>query len=339
VIIDNGKDGSACSALPAKFGLGGDVAGGPEAKTDDTATTPSTAPGEATSLADKTEQNHNLIELPSICLGTMGLGRKSTQDVVQSALRMGMTGVDTAPTYNNEDLVGAALSPSSFVIAKIPKRATTGQQVREELTSTLQKLQRTSVDLLLLHWPCDIMTAGTTAEVWKEMEEFVLKDKTVSALGVCNFSVDALRLLLPHCQKVKPRVVQVERHPLLTQWDLLDFCAQYDIVLQAHTPLGQGKLLQNSVVIDIAQSAKCSPAQVLLQWNLQQGVAVVPKTGSESHLQEILWPSLSPLSNQHMQTLNELVQPLEKGSSGTSQIKRFVDAPFMKGNDPWCWSK
>jgi diketogulonate reductase-like aldo/keto reductase len=93
-------------------------------------------------------------------------------------------------------------------------------------------------------------------------------------------------MLLPHCT-IRPVANQVERHPLLPRWELLDFCAKKDILLQAHTLLGQGHgdLLEHALVQQLAVKLKCSPTQVVLWWNLQQGVAVVPKCSSEVHMQ------------------------------------------------------
>jgi diketogulonate reductase-like aldo/keto reductase len=116
---------------------------------------------------------------------------------------------------------------------------------------------------------------------------------------------------------------------------LLDFCAKKDIMLQAHTPLGQGHgdLLEHTVVQQVAVKNKCSPAQVVLRWNLQQGVAVVPKCSSEEHMQQVRSVLASDsdscqLSPTDMRTLNDV-----------SDTKRFVAPPFMYGTAPYCWGK
>ena len=122
-----------------------------------------------------------------------------------------------------------------------------------------------------------------------EMEKLV-QEGLVKNLGVCNFNAQALGMLLPHCIQFSPMVNQVERHPLCQQWELVDFCFKNDILLQAHTPLGQGKsnLLQHDIVKKIAMQNNQSPAQVVLQWNLQQGVAVVPKCSIQEHHEAVL---------------------------------------------------
>ena len=267
--------------------------------------------------------------LPSIALGTSKLERKMAKDVVSNALNMGFEAIDTAPTYENEDKVGEAMKENTFCIVKVPKRATSPEQVQEELEDSLSKLKCRRADLLLLHWPCDVIAAETLKEVWQEMEK-LHKDGLARSIGVCNFNVQALRMLLPHCT-IPPAVDQVERHPLLPQFELLDFCARHDILLQAHSPLGQGsaELLDHSVVKEIAGSTGQTAAQVILEWNLQQGVAVAVKCSSDEHMRETLGVRSSEgVSAEHMKSLNEM-----------GDKKRFVTPNFMYGSAPYCWGK
>ncbi len=263
------------------------------------------------------------LALPRVILGTMGLGKRIVKQTVLLAASRGIQAVDTAPTYNNETEVGDALKQldSALCIAKIPKSVIDPQDVRTSLMTTLERLQRTSVDLLLLHWPCD---TRTLLELWKEMEA-CSRDGYCKALGVCNFTATTLAELIPHVT-MPPLVNQVERHPMLAQWDLLDFCARHTIHLQAHTPLGQGKeeLLRHEVIQAVAREAGMSPAGAVLQWNLQQGISVVPKASSQAHFDDLL--SGKPLTSDHMKRLNEL----DRG-------RRFVAPPFMFGSTRYSW--
>ena len=262
--------------------------------------------------------------MPTVVLGTMKVGKRVGADVVKTALQLGLKAIDTAPTYKNEDALGNGLvdvdRDDVFVITKIPKRATEPDQVQEEFQTTLNNLSLQKVDLLLLHWPCDVMEAGTLKTVWEAMEKFVERGQC-KALGVCNFSVNALQQLLPHCT-IPPAVNQVERHPLLPQMELLDFCSNQGILLQAHTPLGQGKLLTNDTITKVANKVKLTPAQVTLIWNLQHGVSVVPKSTTESHLKEIV----QIFQKEHAYLSPELMEMLD----GIKEKERFVSPPFMK---------
>eukprot|EP00977_Amphora_coffeiformis_P019599 scaffold7349_cov173-Amphora_coffeaeformis.AAC.80 len=265
------------------------------------------------------------VTLPSIVLGTMGMGRRTADQSVKGALGVGLRGVDTAPTYKNEDKVGDVLSKDTFVVVKVPKRATAAEEVHKELQTSLQNLQRTQADLLLLHWPS--LPPDSLKEIWQAMENAV-KEGKAKALGVCNANVAAMAGLLPLC-RTPPVVVQLERHPLLPQWDVIDFCAQHDIQVQAHTALGQGEteVLEHPVVQQVASGhGEYSAAQVILAWNLQQGVAVVPKASTKEHLEELMRiPQLSP---KDLQLLNDI-----------TDRKRLVAPPFMYGSAPYCWGK
>lgn len=269
------------------------------------------------------------VSLPSIALGTAKLGSAVTTDIVSRALNSGFTAVDTAPTYKNEDKVGEAIKEDTFCIIKVPKRATSRDQVVKEFEDSLSSLKRKHADLLLLHWPSDVIAANTIKQVWETMEN-LKKDGRTSAIGVCNFNVQALRVLLSCCI-IPPAVNQVERHPLLSQFELLDFCAKHDILLQAHSPLGQGsdELLDHPIVKGIATNTGLTPAQVVLKWNLQQGVAIAVKCSSDEHIgQALAVQSSKGLSAQQMKALNEV-----------KESKRFVDPPFMYGTAPYCWGK
>ena len=265
------------------------------------------------------------VNIPLITLGTMGIKRDEAQHVLQSVTSVGIRSVDTAPSYRNEAEIGLhMISNDLFCIAKIPKSAITPESVRTELNQSLEKLQRSNVDLLLLHWPCDVMVAGSLSQVWKEMEE-CLNLGLCKSLGVCNFNANALASLLCNCS-IPPAVNQIERHPLLSQMDLVDFCEQKGIFLQAHSPLGQGKheLLGHPVIQKISAETSMSPAQVALRWNLQHGVLVAPKCSSKEHAQELV--STKPLSPEQMKLLDSL-----------NQGKRFVAPPFMYGKHSFCW--
>ena len=145
------------------------------------------------------------------------------------------------------------------------------------------------------------------------------------AIGVCNFTEGAL-VTLQHVATIPPAVNQVERHPLLPQWGLLEACRARRIVVQAHTPLGQGHaaLLAHPVVSSIARQSGLSAAQVVLQWNLRHGVAVAPKCSSHRHAVEVMQAQSVPLSAAHLRSLDGIVP---EGAAG----RRWIDPPFMRG--------
>lgn len=278
-------------------------------------------------------EEKNKVTIPSVALGTMNMGKRVTNNLVSTALSAGFRAVDTAPTYKNEEEVGDGIKGSTskpFITVKVPKSAVFPEEVRTEVTASLKRLGINKADLVILHWPCDFVENKTLGPVWNELESMA-SEGLASALGVSNFSVGALRVLLPLCRTHFPSVNQVERHPLLPQWDLVDYCANKGIILQAHTALGQGKntLLQHPKIVSIAQASSLSITDMLLRWNLSQGVAVVTKSSSyerqkaaasEMHL-------LPPTVLEELDTIGRETKPY-----------RFIDPPFMyRPGAPWAW--
>jgi diketogulonate reductase-like aldo/keto reductase len=214
---------------------------------------------------DRTIELHNggKLPLPMITLGTMNIKKRDSISIVSKAIQLGVSSVDTAPTYSNENEVGAALEHSHDVkiTVKVPKRAISPEQARKEVMQSLSLLQRSRVDIILLHWPCDVIEAGTLATVWKELEK-MKNEGLCLAIGVCNFTIMALMSLFPNCT-IKPALNQVERHPLLPQYDLLEYCESQGIIVQSHTALGNGSelLLANETVVRVADESQMTPAQ------------------------------------------------------------------------------
>ncbi|KAL7485369.1 hypothetical protein ACHAW6_010963 [Cyclotella cf. meneghiniana] len=263
---------------------------------------------------------------PMITFGTMGINKSDAQAVVSQAVRQGIESIDTAPTYNNESEVGLALknAPSVRLTIKVPKRVSSPSEARDEVKKSLQLLGRSCVDVILLHWPSDLIEGDILPSVWKELEA-IKKDGMCHILGVSNFSVDALKLLLSSC-KIKPAINQVERHPFLPQYDLLEYCQSQSIAVQAHTPLGHGSklLMEHGTVLAVAANSDLTPAQVLLLWNLQQGVPVVTKFASKEHSWDVtsLLQNAIRLSPQHMKAIDDI-------SLSAVEPTRFVAPPFM----------
>ena len=279
------------------------------------------APTRRARITRRTGPHPGTMELKEPALGTM--------------LRGGFAAVDTAPTYNNETAVGAGLQRDrQYLICKVPRKfsgtaastteasttaASTTAAVRATVATSLRRLCVRRCDLLLLHWPDKAIEDGTLGEVWGAMEA-AREAGECGALGVCNFSVAALQTLLPLCTSSPPAVNQVERHPLCQQRELLEFCTAQRIVLQAHTPLGQGKaqLLQHEAVVRVARASGLTPAGVLLRWNLAHGVAVAPKCSSKAHADDVLEATTGTLAPEHMAALDAI-----------DTTYRFLNPPFM----------
>ncbi len=190
-----------------------------------------------------------------------------------------------------------------FITSKLWNDSHALEDVRPALEQTLKDLQLEYLDLYLMHWPV-AQRKGTIipqeSEDWIPLKEIPLwttwssmeklyNDGLCKAIGVSNFTAENLSNLIKKTQVV-PAVNQVESHPLLSQTDLLEFCRKNNIALTAYAPLGgqksDGSLLENSIVLAIAQRLQCTPAQVLLAWQMQRDVIVIPKSTHEDRIRE-----------------------------------------------------
>ena len=234
---------------------------------------------------------NNGVKIPQLGLGVWKTPLDTTRTMVKTALANGYVLLDTAKQYGNEAGVGAGIQDA--ITAGIVNREqiflTTkifnGDQgdydrVRRGFEGQLKDLQTDHVDLLLEHWPVN----GKFNETWRAMEA-ILKDGQARAIGVCNFDNGRMINLIDHAT-VMPAINQIEFNPGILQRPIVDFCQQQGIQLEAWSLLGNGKLLQNARIQEIAQRHGKTTAQVELRWSLQHGFVVIPKTTHEQRMQE-----------------------------------------------------
>ena len=237
--------------------------------------------------------------MPLIGLGTY---KQDSPEAVRSALALGYRHIDCAPIYGNESLICEGLKEfvsqdggreQLWITSKIWNDNHHPAELRASAQKSISDLGCKYLDLLLVHWPDafipgteDIDTEITIQETWAAMEALV-EEGIVRHIGVSNFSLKQVEDVLSFA-KIAPVVNQIELHPLLAQRKLLGVCARKGVRCVGYSPLGHSKndLLEHPEVIRVANEVGKSPAQVLLRWNIQRGVAVVPKAGSEPHLRE-----------------------------------------------------
>lgn len=235
----------------------------------------------------------------------LGLGTFKLKDVeaVKTAIQLGYRHIDCASIYHNQELVGEGLrdylssSPDArsnlWITSKVWNDAHRPELVFESVEKTLQDLQCEYLDLLLIHWP-DAWLPGTNQpdntvtikETYQAMEQIVDQGK-VKFLGVSNFGLSQIEDILSWC-RVKPICNQIELHPMLPQRKLVGVSRRKGVHSVAYSPLGQGsnELVDHPIVKEVAQETGKTCAQVLLKWNVQRGVPVIPKATSPSHLSE-----------------------------------------------------
>ncbi|HEX4395649.1 MAG TPA: aldo/keto reductase [Mycobacterium sp.] len=220
------------------------------------------------------------VTMPMIGFGTAHLTDETAARAVEESFAAGYRKVDTATAYTNETGVGQAIARSGlardevFVTTKVWNNDQGRNAVRPALLASLDRLTLDHVDLYLLHWPAPAL--GLFIETYNVLEQ--LRDEGLTrAIGVSNFQPHHLRQLLP-ATTVTPAVNQIELHPYLQQRELRALHAELGIVTEAWSPLGQGSLLDDPVLRDIAQHRGLTPAQVVLTWHLRRGTAVIPRS-------------------------------------------------------------
>lgn len=209
---------------------------------------------------------------------------------VKAAIKNGYRSVDTAAIYGNEEGVGqgireglqlAGISREELFLTSKVWNADLGYEATIAAYETsLKKLGLDYLDLYLIHWPVE----GKYEDAWRALET-LYKEGRVKAIGVSNFQIHHLENLMKDAE-IKPMVNQVEYHPRLTQKELQVFCQEQGIQLEAWSPLMQGQLLDNQVLQEIANKYNKSVAQVILRWDLQNGVVTIPKSIKEHRIIE-----------------------------------------------------
>jgi len=229
-------------------------------------------------IASTTTLNNDL-EMPWLGLGVFQ--SKEGNEVINAvkvALDCGYRSIDTAAIYHNERGVGQAIGESSvpreaiFLTSKVWNSEQGYESTMKAFEESLEKLKTEYLDLYLIHWP----KGRKSVKTWKAMEELYKKGR-IKAIGVSNFLVHHLEDFLPEC-KVVPAVNQVEFHPTLIQPDLLEFCRNKGIQLEAWSPIMKGKVNDLPVLQALAAKYGKTPVQVTLRWEIQKGVVTIPKS-------------------------------------------------------------
>jgi diketogulonate reductase-like aldo/keto reductase len=241
-------------------------------------------------LQDKTTL-HNGVQMPWFGIGVFKVEEgPELVNAVKTAITHGYRSIDTAAIYGNEEGVGqgiregiqqAGISREDiFVTSKVWNADLGYESTIAAYETSLHKLGLEYLDLYLIHWPVE----GKYKEAWRALET-LYKEGRVKAIGVSNFQIHHLEDLMKDAE-IKPMVNQVEYHPRLTQKELQAFCQEHDIQLEAWSPLMQGQLLNHEVLQEIANNYNKSVAQVILRWDLQNGVITIPKSTKEHRIIE-----------------------------------------------------
>ena len=238
------------------------------------------------SIKDCTLLNNGL-EMPWLGFGVFKMSDgQEVEQAIHHALEAGYRSIDTATVYKNEIGTGKAIRESGiprediFLTTKVWNSDQRAQRTMAAFEESLERLGTEYVDLYLVHWP----VKGCYQETWKVMEE-IYQSGGAKSIGVSNFMIHHLEDILSNSQIV-PAVNQVEFHPLLVQPELLKFCQEYMIQVEAWSPLMQGQIITEPTVQRLAEKYHKTPAQVVLRWNLQKEVVTIPKSTNLNRIVE-----------------------------------------------------
>jgi 2,5-diketo-D-gluconate reductase A len=242
----------------------------------------------ATTTAVPTITVNNGVEIPQLGFGVFQIEPENTREATLKALEVGYRHIDTAEMYGNEKEVGQAIRDSGidrdqiFVTSKLNNGFHDPDDAMRAFQQSLDVLDIGHIDLFLIHWP--LPAVGDFVETWKAMER-MYEGGEVRAIGVSNFKQHHLNRLFAETTVV-PAVNQIEIHPYLTQDAVREFDREHGIATEAWSPIAQGKVLEDAVLVRIAERLGVSTAQVTLRWHIQRGDIVFPKSVTPERVQE-----------------------------------------------------
>ncbi|PIC99564.1 aldo/keto reductase [Sporosarcina sp. P29] len=251
----------------------------------------------------------NGVEMPWLGLGVFKV-EEGTElvNVVKTAIEHGYRSIDTAAIYGNESSVGKGIKEAQvdrkelFITSKVWNSELGYEKTLVAFDESITKLGLDYLDLYLIHWPVE----GQFKEAWRALETLYEEGKA-KAIGVSNFQPHHLEELMKDA-KIKPMINQVEYHPRLSQKEVQAFCQKHDIQMEAWSPLMQGELLENAELQEIADRYNKSVAQVILRWDLQNGVVSIPKSTKAHRIAENADVFNFELTSEDMEQINKLNQ-------------------------------
>jgi len=260
--------------------------------------------------------------VPALGFGTLISDPVATRNATKAALEAGFRLLDTAERYRTEREVGEAMQEvfkerkikrgDVFIVTKLWNTNHRPERVKPAFDASLKKLQLDYIDLYLIHTPFAFQPGEeqdprdangnviydrrvTLVDTWRAMEGLVSEGKC-KAIGLSDVSLAQVQDIVK-AARIKPAVVHVESHPYLPEWDLLNYCKEQGIVMQAFAALGHSSepsLLKDPVITAIARRVNKTPAQVLLAWAIQRGTAPLTTSKTPSRIQENFQVSTLP---------------------------------------------
>lgn len=260
-------------------------------------------------------QLNNHLEIPKVAFGTWKLPNdETTIEIIKNAINSGYRYIDTAKAYGNELYIGKGIKASNIdrkdivIGGKLWNDDRGYNNIIEACKNTIKTLDCEYLDVYLIHWPASPAVHENWREInqetWKSME-YLYETGLVKSIGMCNFKVNQLEELMKHI-KIKPMINQIEFHPGFMQQDIVEYCKKENIVVEAWSPLGSGKMIKKEELKNIASKYEKDVAQICIKWCLQNGVLPIPKTTDKERMKSNLNVFDFEISQEDMEYLNSL---------------------------------
>lgn len=230
---------------------------------------------------------NNGLEIPVVGFGTWQTPDGEVAELsVLTALKAGYTHIDTAAAYKNEESVGRAIKKSGlnredlYITTKLANPSHAYEDAQQSIKDSLEKLDLDYIDLYLIHWPNPVTSRHEwkkrNADSWRAMEEAV-DAGLIKSIGVSNFHPHHIDALL-ETARIKPAVNQILLNPSDMQEELVRYNKKHDILSEAYSPLGTGKIFEVESLKDLASKYNKTVAQVVIRWSLHHGFLPLPKS-------------------------------------------------------------
>lgn len=256
---------------------------------------------------------YNGNQMPMLGLGTFRVENDDTcKEAVKHAIESGYRSIDTAKVYGNEEQVGQGIKEGLestglnrediFVTSKLFFEDFGRENVAQAYETSIQKLGLDYLDLYLVHWPGT--NEAIMIDTWKGMED-LYKDNKVKNIGVSNFNPDHFEALLAQVS-IKPVINQVEFHPYFTQEKLRKYLEAQNIYMESWSPFMNAQILNDETLNEIGKEVNKTAAQVIIKWNMQHNVVVIPKSVTSSRIEENIDVFDFELSADQMKRIDDL---------------------------------
>ena len=256
----------------------------------------------------------NGYKIPCIGFGTWQTPDGETAvNAVKEAIKLGYKHIDTAAIYGNEKSIGKAIKESGinreelFITSKVWNKERGYKTTLKAFEKTLNDLSLDYLDLYLIHWPASVNQFkdwdNINLETWKAMTELYKAGK-IKSIGISNFMPHHLKSLME--TEIKPMVNQIEFHVGFMQEETFKYCNDNNILIEAWSPLGTGKMLDNDILKEIANKYNKSIAQLCIRWCLQNNTLPLPKSVTPSRIKENTEIFNFVISGEDMKKINSM---------------------------------